>query len=189
MMGRLLALATSIALVLACSSTTTVFSSGSSNGSGGSGDGGVGADGGGAAGGEGGGAPACDLEPSAGTLCLRGETRPNGAGEILREGGPVRFEVWPAGCFSSSCTEVIEVGCSVTSAAGSLVIAADFCLADTSDEGQPCTDDCGAVGSAECSIAAVAAGAYDVVLDALSLSFEVPSELPLGGECVSLLTD
>lgn len=112
-----------------------------------------------------------------GSLCVRGT--PAGAMERL-EAGRVTLQVFPAGCFSSSCTRRLDIACRV---GPDLQVSAGFCLA-AEPEPEACTDDCGGGGSAECFATDVADGTHTATLGDLSLTFEVPSLLPAGGQCV-----
>lgn len=126
--------------------------------------------------------PTCDFQPEAGVLCVRGE--PSANGETLRAGGPVTFEVFPEGCFSSSCTDTITADCSVVGeAVGELVVSSEFCLHDTSANSGGCTEDCGGAGVARCDVPAIREGRYTVTLGDIELMFNVPSELPSSGLC------
>ena len=126
--------------------------------------------------------PTCDIEPAAGVLCVRGES--SASGETLRAGGPITFEVFPEGCFSSSCTETITADCSVVGeAVGELEVYAAFCLHDTSANAGGCTEDCGGAGVARCDLEAIREGRYTVTLGDIQLSFSVPGELPSSGLC------
>lgn len=102
--------------------------------------------------------------------------------ELLTAGGKVRFQLYPKGCFSSSCTVVHEASCSVV-AGTSFTVAGTFCLEDTSKMGGACTPDCSGGGFANCEEPSVNAGMYTATADGLSVSFEVPSSLPPGGSC------
>ena len=147
--------------------------------SGGGGSGGAGGNGGGG----GGGGANCQEAPI-GKLCVRGEIDPQGNQEVLTAGGKVLFQLYPKGCFSSSCTTVHEASCSVV-AGTSFSIAGTFCLEFTSDVGMGCTPDCSGGGFASCDEPSVDAGMYTASIAGLSVSFEVPSSLPLGGTCSS----
>jgi hypothetical protein len=189
-----------LALVVACDGTAVTFpedgsggrgsgASGSGTGSGangaGTGTSNGGSTGDGGSGGTGGG-PMCDMEPFGNTLCVRGESNGTSLGETLRAGGPVTFEVYPEGCFSSSCTETIVAECSVDGGAlGALAISAKFCLNDTSEQPGGCTADCGGAETASCGLNAIEAGKYTASPGDLQLDFTVPSTLPFGGECIS----
>lgn len=118
-----------------------------------------------------------------GRLCVRGAVAGGTGSEELTAGGKVLFQVFPKGCHSSSCTVVREASCAVRSASASAItLTGKFCLAPTGAPG--CTPDCSGGGFARCEQAGVAAGQYTARLDALEVTFQVPSTLPAGGACV-----
>ncbi|NIR38392.1 MAG: hypothetical protein GWN07_03475, partial [Actinobacteria bacterium] len=78
-------------------------------------------------------------------VCLTG-------GEVL-PGQPITVEVFPLGCFSSSCTVRYRTLCQVEAVNGGLEVEASFCLRDVSEERGICTDDCGGGGVASCVFA------------------------------------
>ncbi len=124
---------------------------------------------------------ACTETPIA-RLCVRGVTQDGAATEALLAGGAVRFQVFPKGCHSSSCTQVREASCAVQSAtAGVVLLTGRFCLASTGDTA--CTPDCSGGGFAGCEQGGVAPGSYTAKLGALEVPFTVPSTLPPGGNC------
>lgn len=109
-------------------------------------------------------------------VCLTGS-------EIL-PGEPVAVEVFPLGCFSSSCTVVYRTLCQVREGGGGLEVEASFCLRDVSEERVVCTDDCGGGGVAECTFAeGLAMGDHKLRLGEIELDFSVPMELPPEGLC------
>ncbi len=121
----------------------------------------------------------------AGLVCVRG-VPVSGRPEIeeLLVGQRAQFDVYPAGCFSSSCTRVYQAECRVgaTGAGGILPIRSRFCLGTTSEGA--CTADCGGGGSTACLSEPLAAGTYHATFGGFSLDFTVPSEIPRGGLCV-----
>jgi len=122
-----------------------------------------------------------------GKLCVRGQFDAASNQEVLTAGGPVRFEVMPKGCFSSSCTVVHEASCKVAVGAGKdYQVTGTFCLEDTSGQQPGCTADCNGGGFANCQENTVAAGSYTATAGGLQVSFTVPSMLPLGGTCVGM---
>jgi hypothetical protein len=138
-----------------------------------------GAGGGGGNGGSGG---ANCKEAPIGKLCVRGEIDPQSNQEVLTAGGKVLFQLYPKGCFSSSCTIIHEASCLVV-AGTSFSITGSFCLEGTSAMNMGCTPDCSGGGFASCEDPSVDAGMYTASIDGLSVSFEVPSSLPFGGVC------
>jgi len=125
-------------------------------------------------------APTCRDTPIAG-LCVRGQTG-GGTGEPLVAGGTVRFQVSPQGCFSSSCTKIVEASCAVQKNEGNVItLGGKFCLGST--RAPACTPDCSGGGFGECDAAGIAAGRYTAKLGTLEVAFEVPSTLPFGGAC------
>lgn len=124
--------------------------------------------------------PVCEPR-DAGELCVRGTATSDG--ELLAAGDPLRVTVHSSGCLSSSCSKVMAASCMISSR-GAFDVAANFCVTDTSKQGQPCTDDCG-MAKADCSFGQpLTAGEHQVNLGSMSVGFQVPSKLPLGGLCV-----
>jgi hypothetical protein len=116
-------------------------------------------------------------------LCVRGKVTADG--EVLGAGDPLQVTVRSGGCFSSSCSKVIEASCTIGTGVG-FDVKADFCVADTSKPGQPCTADCG-TAHADCSFGQpLTAGFHQVKLGSIAVGFEVPSTLPLGGLCAGV---
>jgi len=116
-------------------------------------------------------------------LCVRG-TPTGGAGEeSLTEGGALKFQVFPKGCHSSSCTKVVEATCAVQKNENNVItLGGKFCLAPT---GAPaCTPDCSGGGFGSCEVASATAATYTAKLGALELTFTVPGTIPAGGNCV-----
>lgn len=132
--------------------------------------------------GAGGGNGMCSNAPI-GRICVRGEVDPSTNQEVLSAGGVVKFQVYPQGCFSSSCTKIHEASCSAMEATGNVVqLNGTFCLEGIPSEG--CTADCNGGGFANCELSTLAAGTYTATLGALQITFDVPSNLPLGGVCI-----
>lgn len=123
-----------------------------------------------------------------GRLCVRG--RADGfpaTSELLEVGGFVRFQVFPAGCFSTSCTLRYGDYCSVDEREGNeWSLSAGFCLAENVPPGGGCTADCSGGGTASCTAAELEPGSFRAVLGELEIAFTVPSVLPVGGRCVDL---
>ncbi len=125
-------------------------------------------------------AGACTVAP-VGRVCVRGTVGEGGATEELVAGAAVRFQLFPKGCFSSSCSVVREARCDVGAPTGPDVpLTGAFCIGSV--EG-PCTPDCSGGGFASCE-RSLDAGAYTATLGGLTLAFTVPSSLPPGGRCV-----
>ncbi len=117
--------------------------------------------------------------------CVRGKS--GSQGEAIAVGDPVQVTVFPAGCWSSSCTKAQEATCSVQWKGGApwdnVNVGASFCLADTSNGGA-CTADCSGGLFATCSAGTWAAGSHTVNMGSLKLQVDVPSVVPFGGACV-----
>jgi hypothetical protein len=116
-------------------------------------------------------------------LCVRGTMTTDG--ELLEAGYPLHVSVRSGGCFSSSCSKVVEASCAIASS-GDFDVTANFCVADTSKQGQSCTADCG-TAHADCSFGqALTAGEHQVKLGSITVGFQVPSKVPLGGLCAGI---
>lgn len=133
----------------------------------------------------------CPVDPCAGGQCTEGDAAPPGKlcvrgtptseGEVLTGGEPLKVQVHPKGCFSSSCTTIHEASCTATGA-GSINVDALFCLSPTDDT--VCTPDCSGGGFADCATAAsLPDGVYTVTMGDLSVTVTVPDTLPFGGLC------
>jgi hypothetical protein len=121
--------------------------------------------------------------PELGSLCVRGSPGPSGE-ETIDTATPIRFEVAPSGCYSSSCTTVHQASCAVVSdAPPALELHAAFCLEDTSAQQGGCTDDCGGGGIASCDGIFLPEGGYSVNVANLTVLFTVPMTIPPGGAC------
>lgn len=118
-----------------------------------------------------------------GRVCVRGAVGEGGATEELVVGEAVRFQLFPKGCFSSSCSVVREARCEAGApTGGALPLTGAFCIGSVGGAGG-CTPDCSGGGFASCE-RALEAGAYTATLGGLTLAFTVPSSLPPGGRCV-----
>ncbi len=118
-----------------------------------------------------------------GRFCVRGAIDAATNQEVLSADGPVQFQVFPKGCFSSSCTKIHEASCTAMEATDNVVqVNGTFCLEDVA--APACTADCNGGGFADCAVSTLAAGTYTATLGALQITFDVPSNLPLGGVCV-----
>jgi hypothetical protein len=130
--------------------------------------------------------PSCESTPP-GRICLRGI--PIGSGERLEAGAKLGLLAAPAdGCRSSSCTRVDVASCSLESSGGQeLVASANFCLADLSSSGGACTDDCAGGGFAMCeSDVTLTEGEYTLRFGDRTLTFQVPSVVAPGDDCIEL---
>jgi hypothetical protein len=117
-----------------------------------------------------------------GTLCVRGT--PDGENESFDVGDPLRVQLHPMGCFSSSCTDAVVTECNVTGSGPNLTVTGEFCLASTADPMVGCTADCGGGGFADCQAdEPLQAGDYTVTLGDLSVSFTVPGSLRYDENC------
>jgi len=115
-------------------------------------------------------------------LCVRG--KPGGDGESLNAGDALQVTVRSAGCLSSSCSKVVEASCTIGSSSG-FEVEANFCVANTARSGQACTADCG-TAHADCSFGQpLTEGEHQVNLGSITVGFQVPTVLPLGGLCAS----
>lgn len=134
----------------------------------------------------------CTMDPCAAGTCEEGSSTPPGKlcvrgtpsieGELLEEGKPLKIQVFPAGCFSSSCTKILDASCAAAGS-GPISVEAAFCNEPTGDT--VCTPDCSGAGFADCATAAsLPAGTYEVSLGALSITATVPDTIPFGGICV-----
>jgi hypothetical protein len=103
-------------------------------------------------------------------LCVRGQPDPSGS-EHLSPDTPVRFELTPAGCWSSSCTRVHEASCALVAQEGpQLFLDGAFCLEDISAQQGACDPDCGGGGTASCDVGVLPDGGYSASLGALTVA-------------------
>ena len=118
-----------------------------------------------------------------GQLCVRGEM--SATGEELVAEAPLKVQLMPKGCFSSSCTKIYESSCTVKLDAADATVATVsglFCLEPTGD--LMCTPDCSGGGVAGCETeTAVGEGSYTVAAGDLHVEVAVPSSVPFGGVC------
>jgi len=154
---------------------------GSSGGRGGGASAGTGGDGGG--GGEPSVEPTCDLE--VGSLCIVGT--PTTGGHELDVGMPMVLSMRPAGCFSSSCTKLVESSCNYLSGGSEIFISGFFCV---TSEGDACTGDCGGAPEATCEPGlTLTAGEYTVSVSGAAgatlskLKFTVPGVVAESERC------
>lgn len=120
-------------------------------------------------------------------LCVRGI--PSEDGELIAS-FPFRIELYPRGCFSSSCTTILDASCTVTVSGDELLVDGAICHAPPrTGDAVPCTDDCGGGGIAECTVGPLVAQTYFAIYEDLIVAFEVSSVVEPGGRCVSRVTD
>jgi len=125
--------------------------------------------------------PVCEIYDPA-ELCVRGT--PTADGELIATGDSLQITVRSSGCLSSSCSKVVEASCTIGSGVA-FDVTANFCVANNTDPGRACTDDCG-IAHADCSFGQpLTAGEHQVKLGSIAVGFQVPSKLPLGGLCAS----
>ncbi|HEX2644729.1 MAG TPA: hypothetical protein VHU81_17155 [Thermoanaerobaculia bacterium] len=113
-----------------------------------------------------------------GQLCLLGT---DGA---VHRNEPLTFRVVPKGCFSSSCTRIVQATCTAALRGTEIVLDPLICQQSTAAPGTPCTPDCSGGGQASCTLAAgVPAGNYTVRAGGLTLPVRIPTTVPAGGLC------
>lgn len=113
-------------------------------------------------------------------LCIRGKQVADG--EEIAAGDPIQVQVYPKGCFSSSCTKKEVASCSLEPGNVTTFVKAEFCLANTSGSGG-CTADCSGGGFATCGSGTWSAGEWPYNLNGTIVTVKVPSKLPFGGQC------
>jgi hypothetical protein len=113
-----------------------------------------------------------------GRLCVRGE--PAKGGEQIIDGSAVKIQLYPKGCFSSSCTVKHQTICTAVASGTAIQVTGLFCLEQKSGS---CSTDCNGGGYAECAPGAIASGSYTASAAGLSVQFAVPSMVPVGGVC------
>jgi hypothetical protein len=99
-------------------------------------------------------------------------------GTALVAGMQLGLELRPAGCYSSSCTQLVSSSCNYIGMNGEYTITPFVCLAT---EGDACTDDCGGGGTPLCYPNLVLQeGTYAISLAGTSqwVKFQVPSTNP-----------
>lgn len=111
-----------------------------------------------------------------GSLCIEGT--PVDGGHQLDVGMATVFKLRPAGCFSSSCTQLASFDCNIIGSERAYYVSGFFCV---TSEGDACTDDCGGAPEGTCEVGEpLVAGEYTIGLSgsagaALSeLHFTVP---------------
>ena len=126
---------------------------------------------------------ACQLA-TIGSLCVLGT--PAADGQDLVVGAPLTVSLQPAGCYSSSCTQLVSSSCNYLGSDGTFWISGFICLAR---EGDICTDDCGGAHAVSCAPGVtLEARQYTVGLGGTSksVSFTVPSHVPDSALCLSI---
>jgi hypothetical protein len=98
---------------------------------------------------------------------------PPGEESTFTSTNPITAHFVAEECFSSSCTQNIDISCSV-SLEGNVITIAGTGSWEIASGNQECTADCG-LGAAECTIAPLAKGAYDVRFGSDSASLTIPS--------------
>jgi hypothetical protein len=127
------------------------------------------------------GVAACEHPPIA-RLCVLGDI--GNAHDFLVTGHPIQVQLWPKGCFSSSCTQIVGATCDVgAEVQGEVQVSGGFCLADKSTPGGPCTADCSGGSTATCEGGAWTAGQHVVRAGNLAVTVEVPAAIEMGGVC------
>ncbi len=127
-----------------------------------------------------------------GELCVLGvpsSGTPTGPLSI-NPGEPLEFLLRPKGCFSSSCTMAYRLDCFAGRLEGTtLPIVPKMCLSQNRQEGVSCTADCSEQFQAYCGASeGLPEGTFTITAGDLELTLEVPSNVPLGGKCVSAST-
>jgi hypothetical protein len=120
-----------------------------------------------------------------GSMCIVGN--PIDSGDALLPGMPLTLAFRPFGCFSSSCTQLMDSSCAVKADANDYYVLANMCLTQNTDPSVGCTDDCGGGGQALCTTEYVLTeGTHTVHLEnpyALDVTFTVPSVVSDGSLC------
>lgn len=121
----------------------------------------------------------------AGELCIFGAPDPtNPDVTVINANGFVEFELRPAGCFSSSCSVLHRASCSLERSGSDIFLESTFCLSQDMQPGAVCTPDCGPGYRTDCTLfGGLPEGSYTVQVDGLSLTFDVPSTVPITGLC------
>lgn len=131
-------------------------------------------------------------QESAGRFCLRGTPVLDTSGSEFSfdVGDHLAVEVYPAGCHSSSCTDVVQISCSVAGSGSDHVVASNFCLRDTTAEREAtlgCTADCNTAIAADCTSSdSLAAGQHTVTMAGATISFTVPGKMPQTDACAEV---
>jgi hypothetical protein len=89
----------------------------------------------------------------------------------------------PAGCYSSSCTQVFDARCSVLGTGNDREVITHFCLSEDTSGAVGCTADCSGGGDATCTVSGLGSGEHTVQVDGLTLEFSIPTTVPPEGIC------
>ena len=121
-----------------------------------------------------------DIDPTGlGQICVRGRT--GSVGESIEVDSPLIIEATPTGCFSSGCVVVMERVCGAAVTGSDIALDSLFCLGPADVDN--CLPDCSGAGFATCQTEPLAVGSYTLTAGDLSVTFDVPSEIPFGGTC------
>lgn len=116
----------------------------------------------------------------AGEVCLRPLA---GGSDELEEGDSAVLVIVPAGCYSSSCTQIFDARCSVVGSGNERQVITHFCLSEDTSGAVGCTADCGGGGTADCRLSGLGAGDHTIQVDDLTLEFSIPTTVPPLGIC------
>lgn len=116
----------------------------------------------------------------AGQVCLRPLA---GGSDQLNVGDSALLVIFPAGCYSTSCTQVFDARCSVLGSGNQRQVISHFCLSEDTSGAVGCTADCSGGGTAGCSFSGLGSGEHTVQVDDLTLEFSIPTTVPPGGIC------
>ena len=86
---------------------------------------------------------------------------------------PITVHYVPLSCYSSSCTQNIDIACTAT-VKGSVITIAGTGSWEVASGDQECTADCG-LGDAQCTIDPLPKGTYEVRFGSESASLTIPS--------------
>ena len=114
-----------------------------------------------------------------GRICVRGTA--GATGESITANSRVVIEATPEGCFSSGCVLIHDRVCDAAVDGTDITLDSLFCIGPSGADS--CLPDCGGAGVASCQTIELAEGKYTVTGGGLSVTFQVPSEVPFGGEC------
>ena len=91
---------------------------------------------------------------------------------------PITVHYVPLYCFSSSCTQNIDLSCSAAVEGSDVVIEGSGSWEVAAGKNQECTADCG-MGDAQCTIDPLDEGTYEVRFGTDSASLTIPSTATL----------
>jgi hypothetical protein len=130
-----------------------------------------------------------DCELQTGEICVIGT--PTSAGHRLAAGMPLTLALRPDGCFSSSCTHLVESSCSFLGSERDFMISGFACV---TRQGDACTNDCGGAPRYTCEAeATLEEGDYTIAAAGVAgtylskLEFSVPSTLTEEQRCTHRL--